>query len=215
MEKFNGISDGFGAIAPIPIPCSGHLLPRQFDRSDEMADYRSAHSLSNSCDCHRLTQALLSRLTLASLEPLKVGLDEILLSFHQVSRHAVHYLNCIHCDSGYPRLVNIAMLYQSQVTLLCNMTKSPAAYLGSDHGPEVARFTLGVYQLPETDDLHQKRLAILAVGGNVESLVTDFDAVIRAHRDPETAGNLAASDLAKINLKWLLEVAGNLKAQLG
>ncbi|KAJ8123452.1 hypothetical protein ONZ43_g605 [Nemania bipapillata] len=94
------------------------------------------------------------------------------------------------------------------------MTKSSSAYFGSYYGAEAVRFTLGVYQLPEADDLHQKRLAVLAVGRKVESLVADFDDVVRGHQDLEIASNLAASDLAKINIKWLLEIAKNLKAQL-
>ncbi|KAI0429785.1 hypothetical protein F5Y09DRAFT_248758 [Xylaria sp. FL1042] len=213
-ENFNGFLNGLGAMVPMRLSRSSPLLSAKFDESDEIAGYRLADSSSNSCDCPRLTQDLLSRLTLASVEPGKVGLDEILLSFHQVSRHAVNYLNCAHCDSGYPRLVNLAMLHQSQVALLYNMTKSPAVYFGSSHGPEAARFTLGVYQLPEADDLYQKRLALLAVGRKVESLVTNFESVINAREDLEIASNLGGTDLAKINRKWLLEVSRNLKSQL-
>ncbi|KAJ8127391.1 hypothetical protein O1611_g6244 [Lasiodiplodia mahajangana] len=210
-EKFTAISNDIGTM---PFSWSSEFLPAHFDGSDEVFGYHSVHSPSNSCDCHESTQSLLSRLTLASVEPGKIGLDEILISFEEVARHVVTYLNCTCCDSGYPRLMNIAMLHQSQVTLLCNMTKCSAAYLGSYHSPEAVRFTLGVYQLPEADDLHQKRLAILAVGRKVESLVADFDDVVRSHQDLEIAGSTGASDLAKINLKWLLEISRNLKAQL-
>ncbi|KAI0113630.1 hypothetical protein GGR51DRAFT_506094 [Nemania sp. FL0031] len=210
-DKFNAILDDTGSM---PFSWSSDFLPAQIDGSDAIFGHHSVHSPSNSCDCHESTQNLLSRLTLASVEPGRVGLDGILISFDEVARHVVTYLSCTRCDSGYPRLMNIAMLHQSQVTLLCNMTKCSAAYLGSYYGPEAVRFTLGVYQLPEADDFQQKRLAVLAVGRKVESLVTDFDDVVRGHQDLEIAGSVGASDLAKINLKWLLEISRNLKAQL-
>ncbi|KAI1112059.1 hypothetical protein F5Y14DRAFT_281003 [Nemania sp. NC0429] len=203
--------------------------PGEFDSIDSFADEPLVRPLasegildecgpvaasSDSCECHLSNQTLLSRLTLANLDPKKIGLDQILLSFHRVTRHVVSYLACTRCDSGYPRLVNLAMLHQSQVTLLCNMTKAPTAYLGSYHSPGAIRFTLGAYQLSEDEDLRQKRQAVLSAARQTASLITDFDDVVRDHHDLELAGALEASDLAKINVKWLLETTRNLKAQL-
>ncbi|KAI1162098.1 hypothetical protein F5B18DRAFT_673975 [Nemania serpens] len=106
------------------------------------------------------------------------------------------------------------MLYKSQVTLLYNITKTLAAYLRSYNSPNAIRFTLSAYQLSKDEDLRQKRQAVLSTARQTASLVTGFDDVVRDHYDLELASDLEASDMAKINVKWLLETTRNLKAQL-
>lgn len=145
-------------------------------------------------------------------DPGTFGLDKTLLSMQDISQHVVNYRACSHCNGGCPRLMNMAMLHQSQVTLLCDLAKKPGVYLSQGQSP--VRFTLGVYQLPVEEDTDYKRQAILAAARKVGSTVADFDDLVRSHQDSEITGDLEASETMKINIRWLLDVARNLKSRL-
>ncbi|KAK5996781.1 hypothetical protein PT974_02123 [Cladobotryum mycophilum] len=202
-------------------PCSTDLLALakasslgHFQDGDDI-NTSTTFGLAVSCNCYLSNQTWAKLIDSSAKDPEKASLDNILQSLRESSAHIVNYLACPHCDNGCPRLVNLAMLHQRQVGLMCTITKNPAAFL---HGPAngAVRFTLGVYQLNEQDDCNFKRLAVLSAARSVESQVTNFDDIIRGHQDAEFMGTSASeiSESAKLNLRWLLDVARNLRSRL-
>jgi hypothetical protein len=95
------------------------------------------------------------------------------------------------------------------------MSKNPAAYLGGA-ASEGLRFTLGGYRLPDEADLDHKRMALLAAARRIDELATGFDDRVRSYQDAEIMGEpgVDMTEAARLNLRWLLDVARNLKSRL-
>ncbi|KAI5920514.1 hypothetical protein F4810DRAFT_682268 [Camillea tinctor] len=188
------------------------MSPFRFDMDNNT---NTALAQNHSCYCYFTNQTCLSRMESVTKEPTKTGLDKILQAFQDISVHITNYLACSHCDGGCPRLMNLAMLHQRQVSLLCAITKNPATFIRNS-GTEAVRFTLGIYQLSDEEDRNHKRLVILNAARNVDSLVAGFDDLIRNHQDKDIMGSGTSEmpESAKLNLKWLLDVARNLKGRL-
>ncbi|KAI0130138.1 hypothetical protein BJ170DRAFT_302603 [Xylariales sp. AK1849] len=168
---------------------------------------------STSCDCYLSNQIHLDHIDLAIKEPTDISLDRILQALQNASTHVNRYLACSRCDNFCPRLLNLAMLHQKQVNLMCAMAKNPSIYLRCPDS-DALRFTLGIYQLSERDDLKFKGLAILAAAHNLDDLVAGFDDMARSYQERDSADGSILSDLARLNLKWTLDVAGHLKSRL-
>ncbi|KAK7914017.1 hypothetical protein PG985_011720 [Apiospora marii] len=195
------------------------------------------------CTCHLENQRLLDRQDQITRGPEKASLDHMLVLMQELSGQLIKYRDCTYCNTkggeggGFRHLINMAMLQQSQVTLLCAVAKSPATFFGgggggggggkhtydvrsdknSDH-EHPPRFTLGVYQLAPEDDLEHKRLVTLSMARQVEARVACFDDLVRGHQEVGVAGGAEAADtpaeLVSINLQWLFNIARHLREQL-
>lgn len=178
-------------------------------------------SSDSPCNCLCLDQQLLDRLDQAARKPEMCGLDQILVLMQNVSRQLSEYRECPRCSSkGIQHLINMAMLQQSQVALLCTVARSPSTMFWppdpdhKDAATPIPRFTLGVYQLTPEDDLEHKMLAMLTMLRQVESRVACFDDLVRTQQTVALADSETLSDFADINLQWLFNVASNLKKRL-
>lgn len=171
-----------------------------------------------SCNCSLSNQALLNRLDVATKQPEKMSLDRILQTLKDTAAHIAKSRACTHCDSGCSRHMSLAVLHQRQASLMCTITKNPATYL-SGSGANAVRLTLGIFQLTAHDDLEHKRLLILSAARRIDTQVAGFDDAIRDYQNMEVTGSQPADTLeqtesAKLNLRWLLDVARNLKGRL-
>lgn len=179
----------------------------------------TAQSLGSPCSCLGVNQHLLDRLDRALRNPDQGSLDQILPLMQDVSRQLSEYRECPRCSSkGIKHLINMAMLLQSQMALLCAVTGNLSTILWPpDPGDRedavtvahVPRFTLGVYELTPEDDLDHKMLALVKMSRHVESQVNSFDDLVRAYQ-----GMAVPDDFACINLQWLFKVASDLKSRL-
>lgn len=172
---------------------------------------------ASSCNCSISHQALLKRLDVATKQPEVMSLDRILQALKDTATHISKSSTCTHCDSGCSRLMSLAFLHQRQAGLICTMTNNAAMYL-SGSGANAVRFTLGIFQLTAQEDLDHKRLLILSAARRIDSQVAEFDDAIR-YQNMEVMGSqladtLEQSESAKLNLRWLLDVAMNLKGRL-
>ncbi|KAI1384846.1 uncharacterized protein F4822DRAFT_374721 [Hypoxylon trugodes] len=165
-----------------------------------------------SCNCSFSNQTYIDRMLSAINEPQGIGLDEILQIFQDISTHSANYFNCTQCDEC-PRLINISMLHQRQVRLLCTIAKNPTTYLQHPNGKAV-RLTFGSFQLSERDDLDHKRLLILTAARNVDSLVSSFNDNISRHQSKTAQSSSGTTEAAELTFKWLSDIARNLKSRL-
>lgn len=166
------------------------------------------------CNCYVLNQSFVNRIDAIVKEPATFALDTVLCSLQEVAAHIASYLDCPHCGTSCPRLMNLAMLHQRQVALMCVIAKNPSAFIGGPTSDNL-HFTLGLYQLPEQNNAMFKRLVILSAARNIDQLVANFDDSIRAHQDLEFTGSVVSeTESAKLNLRWLLDVSRNLKSRL-
>lgn len=197
------------SMVPSPVP------PFSPIRADSDMDMFGEAS---SCNCSISHQALLKRLDVATKQPEKMSLDRILQTLQDTAKHIAKFSTCIHCDSGCSRLMSLAFLHQRQAGLMCAMTKSATTYL-SGSGANAVRLTLGMFQLTAQEDLDHKRLLILSAARRIEAQVAIFDDAIRDHQNKGVTGSelvdtLEQSESAKLNLRWLLDVAMNLRGRL-
>ncbi|KGQ08210.1 hypothetical protein BBAD15_g6450 [Beauveria bassiana D1-5] len=161
-----------------------------------------------------MAPSLVNRIDAIVKDPATFALDIVLCSLQEVAAHVASYLDCAKCCTSCPRLMNLAMLHQRQVALMCVIAKSPSAFTGGPASDNL-RFALGLYQLPEENNAIFKRLVILSTARNIGHHVANFDDSIRAHQDLElTASVVSETESAKLNLKWLLDVSRNLKSRL-
>ncbi|KAM6540151.1 hypothetical protein FALCPG4_001889 [Fusarium falciforme] len=142
--------------------------------------------------------------------PGQTRLDEILQLLQDVHQLATKYLSCPNCDAGCPRLMNLAMLHQRQVNLLCEIAKNPSVHLGND----TTRVGLGAFQPSKQDDFSLKRLMLQNATRGVNILVEKFHQGARNFEERYIAGTLELGDAGKLNLTWLLGVASNLERRL-
>ncbi|EEU39720.1 uncharacterized protein NECHADRAFT_79498 [Fusarium vanettenii 77-13-4] len=142
--------------------------------------------------------------------PGQTSLDEILRLLQDVYQLATKYLSCPNCDAGCPRLMNLAMLHQRQVNLLCEIAKAPSVHLEND----TTRVGLGIFHPSKQDDLSLKRLMLQNATRDVEMLVEKFHQGAREFEERYIAGTLELGDAGKLNLTWLLGVASNLERRL-
>ena len=166
------------------------------------------------CHCATLNQKHNLRLEKAVKGPSSgFRLDEVLQLIRDASAHATSYLTCATCAPGCMRLMNIALLLQTLVNLLCQICKDPTAYLAS---PNNVRLTIGAFQLSENEDLCHKRLLIGSAAKGVTRLVTSFDDVLRGIQDAyiSTQGHDGLPESVRLNLTWLLDVVRNLKTRV-
>ncbi|KAH8718738.1 hypothetical protein HC256_003364 [Beauveria bassiana] len=161
-----------------------------------------------------MAPSLVNRIDAIVKDPTTFAHDTVLCSLQEVAAHVASYLGCPNCGTSCPRLMNLAMLHQRQVALMCVIAKSPSAFTGGPASDNL-RFTLGLYQLSEENNAMFERLVILSTARNIDHLVANFDDSIRAHQDLElTASVVSETESAKLNLKWLLDVSKNLKSRL-
>ncbi|KAF4461106.1 hypothetical protein FALBO_12098 [Fusarium albosuccineum] len=159
--------------------------------------YASIHDLANSFNN-------------VTAEPGQTSLDEILQLLQQAFQLSTKYLQCPNCDAGCPRLMNLAMLHQRQVTLLCELAKEPASHLANDS----TRVALGSFQPNKEGDLSLKRLMLKNATRDTKKLVDDFHKGAKDFEDRYIAGTLILGEAGKLNLTWLLDVAANLGRRL-
>ncbi|KAM3538928.1 hypothetical protein ARSEF1564_008167 [Beauveria bassiana] len=161
-----------------------------------------------------MSPSLVNRIDAIVKEPATFTLDIVLCSLQEVAAHVASYLECPNCCTSWPRLMNLAMLHQRQVALMCVIAKSPSAFIGGPASDNL-RFTLGLYQLSEENNAMFKRLVIPSTARNIDHLVANFDDSIRAHQDLElTASVVSETESAKLNLRWLLDFSRNPKSRL-
>ncbi|KAJ3540263.1 hypothetical protein NM208_g5140 [Fusarium decemcellulare] len=159
--------------------------------------YASIHDLANSFNN-------------VTAQPGQTSLGEILQLLQQAFHLSTKYLQCPNCDAGCPRLMNLAMLHQRQVTLLCELAKEPASHLANDS----TRIALGSFRSSKEDDLSLKRLMLKNATRDTKKLVDDFHEGAKDFEDRYIAGTLILGEAGKLNLTWLLDVAANLGRRL-
>ncbi|UPK89478.1 hypothetical protein LCI18_000413 [Fusarium solani-melongenae] len=142
--------------------------------------------------------------------PGQTSLDAILQLLQDVFQLATEYLRCPNCDAGCPRLMNLAMLHQRQVNLLCEIAKNPGTHLSND----TAHVALGTFQPSKQDDLSLKRSMLQNAARDVRILVEQFHQGARDFEERYIVGTLELGDAGKLNLTWLLGVASNLERRL-
>ncbi|KAI8721234.1 hypothetical protein NCS52_00570300 [Fusarium sp. LHS14.1] len=142
--------------------------------------------------------------------PGQTRLDEILRLLQDVYQLATKYLSCPNCDAGCPRLMNLAMLHQRQVNLLCEIAKNPDTHLSND----TTHVALGTFHPSKQDDLSLKRLMLQNATRDVKTLMEKFHQGARDFEEGYIAGTLDLGDAGKLNLTWLLGVASNLERRL-
>ncbi|CAM1505909.1 Fc.00g115460.m01.CDS01 [Cosmosporella sp. VM-42] len=151
-----------------------------------------------------------NQLAVVAETPGETGLDRILRLFEQVTTYADKYLTCPNCDAGCPRLMNLAMLHQRQVNLLCEIAKNPITYLSSD----TTRVALGEYQPCIELDIMLKRIMLLGAVRCFGASVSKFTEKAGDFEARHIAGTLELGEVGKLNLKWLLDVAANLRRRV-
>jgi len=204
-----------GTLHSSALPINPSGLGVNADLTPDVTQDSSQPAASAGCNCYLSNHTLVSRIDAAIKDPDRTGLDRIFQALQDASLHVSSYLACARCNGGCPRLINLAVLHQRQVSLLCSMAKNPAAYLGGA-ASEGLRFALGAYRLPDEDDLDHKRIALLGAARRIDALVTSFDDRVRSHQDAEMVGEpgIEMTEAARLNLRWLLDVARNLKSRL-
>ncbi|KAM0224924.1 hypothetical protein ACHAQD_001722 [Fusarium lateritium] len=160
--------------------------------------------------CYAAIHELNGSLDAVSRDPAQTSIDEILALFQRAFHQSAQYLSCDDCDAGCPRHINLAMLHQRQVTLLCDIAKQPAHYLEND----TTRISLGNFLPSEMDDLKIKQLMLRQATRNVKTSVEAFHQGARGFEERYIAGTLELGDAGKLNLKWLLDVSANLDRRL-
>lgn len=161
-----------------------------------------------SCGCYVAHQLWLERIQSVSQGLDATPLDKVLQCLSEVSTHTVEYLNCKLCEDGCPRLINLAMLHQRVIGLLCIVSKNPATYIHSSKNDAI-HFTIGEYRLSEEESEQHKRLLILSAANRAGRSVTElYDKIHRLH------GHSGLTEAGKLNLDWLLDVKKNLVDRL-
>ncbi|KAF4948496.1 hypothetical protein FSARC_13733 [Fusarium sarcochroum] len=203
------LGDPFGALAAANSPSLTEIMdalnsppPTQSSSPKERqkcpnACYAAIHDLNGNFDS-------------ITRDPGGTGLDDMLALLQQAFHQVEQYLACENCDAGCPRLMNLAMLHQRQVTLLCEITKGPADYLSND----MTRTVLGSFQSAKKDDLCIKQLMLRHATRDVKISVDAFHEGARVFEERYIAGTLELGEAGKLNLKFLLDVSANLGRRL-
>ncbi|KIL89025.1 hypothetical protein FAVG1_07419 [Fusarium avenaceum] len=160
--------------------------------------------------CYAAIHELNGTLDAVSRDPGQTSIDEILALFQRTFHQSAQYLACENCDAGCPRHINLAMLHQRQVTLLCEIAKQPVHHLGSD----MTKIVLGSFLPSEEDDLEIKQLMLRHATRNVKMSVEALHQGARGFEERYIAGTLELGDAGKLNLKWLFDVSANLDRRL-
>ncbi|WZH44345.1 uncharacterized protein QYS62_005367 [Fusarium acuminatum] len=160
--------------------------------------------------CYANIHELNGTLDAVSRDPGQTSIDEILALFQRTFHQSAQYLACENCDAGCPRHINLAMLHQRQVTLLCEIAKQPVHHLGND----MTKTALGSFLPSEQDDLEIKQLMLRHATRNVKISVEALHQGARGFEERHIAGTLELGDAGKLNLKWLLDVSANLDRRL-
>jgi hypothetical protein len=160
--------------------------------------------------CYAAIHELNGSLDAVSRDPGQTSIDEILALFQRTFHQSAQYLACENCDAGCPRHINLAMLHQREVTLLCEIAKQPVHYLGND----MTKTALGSFLPSKQDDLEIKQLMLRHATRNVKMSVEAFHQGARRFEERHIAGTLELGDAGKLNLKWLLDVSANLDRRL-
>lgn len=191
-------SDFFTSLAPPkPLPSiGGAKLPHD-----------------DSVTCHVSIQQATDSLLDVPSEEETAKLEKALKSLQSTSNLAYRYILCPSCDNGCPRLINLALLHQRQVNLLCNIAKNPTTYL--DDVTDCGSFVrLGEYQPSKHDELLLRQVMMLGATRDVGCRVRDFESHAREYQEGDVVGTNKLSEAGKLNLKWLLDVATNLTRRL-
>lgn len=139
-----------------------------------------------------------------------MGLDECLAVLDSTSSHAVRYLACSLCDTGCTRLMTLALTLQRQLNLLCDIATNPSLYLS--HG---TRATLGSYTPSSGEtDVEAKRAMLLGVVRGARAPVEGIRDGVRAFEERVEREAIEIAEAARLNLRWLLGITGNLTARL-
>lgn len=163
--------------------------------------------------CHMAVQMMTDSMGSTTNNPDTVSLDKILQLFQHASSLATRYITCSYCDNGCPRVMNLAMLHQRQANWLCEIARNPAVYLASAINAAL-RMSLGDYRPSNRDNILIKRIMLLSVARDVDSAVDEFHARAKSFEEKDASGESRLSEAGKLNLKWLLDVAANLKERL-
>ncbi|KAF4448784.1 hypothetical protein F53441_7833 [Fusarium austroafricanum] len=160
--------------------------------------------------CYSVIHELNSTLDIITRDPGQTSLDEILMLFQRAFRQSAQYLACENCDAACPRHINLAMLHQRQVTLLCELAKTPEDHLSND----MTRASLGSFQPSKQDDLSIKQLMLRQATRNVKMSVEAHHEGAKEFERRHIEGTLELGDAGKLNLKWLLDISENLRRRL-
>jgi hypothetical protein len=140
-----------------------------------------------------------------------IGLDAILQTTRETSKHISSFLSCSDCAKESTNFVFTAILFQRLVNLFCNVAKNGSIYLKT--------MTLGggIFQLSEEEDLRHKRLLVASAAKNIDLILSEMGDTIGEYQQKEllkrTLGE-TTTETGRLNLKWMFDTMRNLKSRL-
>lgn len=155
---------------------------------------------------HSVTNSLASSNN-ATMPP---GFDRTMCILDESIANAKQYLACLTCDAGCPRLMTLSLLHQRQIDSLTGLIKDP----GSIFSEESPRVAFGVFKPYAEDDINCKRVVLLRVARDIGQSLNNFHDGAKEFEERYNKGTLELGDAGKMNLNWLLGVAGILKKRL-
>lgn len=138
-----------------------------------------------------------------------VQLDKIFCLISDSIYQAAKYLACEHCDSGCSRLMTLSFLHQWQINILLDVTNNPTILFGD----EIPELEFGEYKASAEDSVAFKRMVLLRLTRDIRRSLDCFHHGAKDFEKRYIAGNLELGEAGKLNLEWLLKVAGSLKRQ--
>ena len=128
----------------------------------------------------------------------------------KTSAFAAKYLACALCDTGCTRLMTLALFFQRQLNILCDIAMNPSLYI-SENSVGVA---LGPYQASREDDVVFKRTMLLGVAKIIRAPVDEFRERVAGFDERVAAGTLEVAEAGRLNLEWLVGISANLARRL-
>ncbi|KAH7311280.1 hypothetical protein B0I35DRAFT_377354 [Stachybotrys elegans] len=173
---------------------------------------KSQENMNGKCptSCYMLVYDSSNQLAVVSDEPGKVSLDGILQLLNSATGHASRYMTCSDCGAGCHRMITLAIIYQRQVRVLCEISLSPETFLSNN----TARVTFGAFQPPESDERWLKRIMLLQATRDVQSNIDSFYHKSKKDDEDHQNGNKKLSEAALVNIKWLIDVGATLNKHL-
>ena len=190
--------------------------PRFFDflNNLEMTDTppRPIREDKGACpnECFVLVHAVTNRLASSNNATIPAGFDRTMGLLDKSIADATQYLACLTCDAGCPRLMTLSLLHQRQIDGLSDLIKTPGSIF-SDESPRVA---FGDFKPCAEDDVNCKRVVLLRVARDIGQSLNNFHDGAKEFEERYKKGTLELGDAGKLNLNWLLGVAGILKKRL-
>ena len=128
----------------------------------------------------------------------------------KTSAFAAKYLACALCDTGCTRLMTLALFFQRQLNILCDIAMNPSLYLNENS----VRVALGPYQASREDDVVFKRIMLLRVAKIIRAPVDEFRERVNGFDERVAAGTLEIAEAGRLNLEWLVGISANLARRL-